>query len=73
MRGNPSIDYAQLGLDYKLYAAEILFNKAYCSAQQRDSVTCEEALTAAMDVKSQPSHDRIEEILANGCKFPQVL
>jgi hypothetical protein len=38
MRGNAFIDYTQLGLPYKLYTCEILFNKAICRAQMYDTI-----------------------------------
>ncbi|CCM04385.1 uncharacterized protein FIBRA_06560 [Fibroporia radiculosa] len=34
LRGNPSIEYAQLGLKFTLYAAEVLFNKGLCHIYQ---------------------------------------
>jgi hypothetical protein len=38
MRGNAFIDYTQLGLPFKLYTCEILFNKAICRTKNYDSL-----------------------------------
>ena len=39
LRGNNNIDYEQLGLKFKLYSCEVLFNRGLCYIylQQRDA------------------------------------
>jgi hypothetical protein len=63
MRGNAFIDYTQLGLPYKLYACEILFNKAICrtknSAFLADMKQSQHYLTMLHQPTSHEKHTQI--------------
>ncbi|XP_071476505.1 uncharacterized protein [Diadema antillarum] len=61
LRGNPKIDYKQLGLQYKLYKCEILHNEAwtYNELDQRD--WAQKLLDEARIGKSESRHDKIDD------------
>ncbi|KAK1072436.1 hypothetical protein LTR33_010224 [Friedmanniomyces endolithicus] len=63
LRGNNNIDYEQLGLKFKLYSCEVLFNRGLCYIylQQKD-VGMQDLIFAARE-KSVPDHDVIEEAI----------
>lgn len=63
LRGNNNIDYEQLGLKFKLYSCEVLFNRGLCYIylQQKDAGM--QDLVFAMKEKVVPDHDVIDEAI----------
>lgn len=63
LRGNNNIDYEQLGLKFKLYSCEVLFNRGLCYIylQQKDAGM--QDLKFAAREKVVPDHDVIEEAI----------
>ncbi|KNE73079.1 hypothetical protein AMAG_17233 [Allomyces macrogynus ATCC 38327] len=59
-RGNLVIDYRQLGLDFRLYACEVLFNQALAFAQIGETVAANLLLeNARKGARTQEHEDRI--------------
>lgn len=58
-------DYEQLGLKFRLYSAEVLFNKGLCliSMQQMDEGTA--LMKEAQQEKATEEHNVIDEALAD--------
>ncbi|NWH55820.1 NCF2 factor, partial [Geococcyx californianus] len=63
LRGNQLIDYKILGLRYRLFACEILYNIALVYATIEDWKKAEEHLTLAMTMKSEPQHNKIDRAM----------
>uniref|UniRef100_A0A8C4U196 Neutrophil cytosolic factor 2 n=1 Tax=Falco tinnunculus TaxID=100819 RepID=A0A8C4U196_FALTI len=63
LRGNQLIDYKILGLRYRLFACEILYNIALVYAAMEDWKKAEEHLTLAMSMKSEPQHNKIDRAM----------
>ncbi|NWH51431.1 NCF2 factor, partial [Fregata magnificens] len=63
LRGNQLIDYKILGLRYRLFACEILYNIALVYATLEDWKKAEEHLTLAMSMKSEPQHNKIDRAM----------
>ncbi|NWQ89909.1 NCF2 factor, partial [Burhinus bistriatus] len=63
LRGNQLIDYKILGLRYKLFACEILYNIALVYAMMENWKKAEEHLTLAMSMKSEPQHSKIDRAM----------
>uniref|UniRef100_A0A8C0EPL3 Neutrophil cytosolic factor 2 n=1 Tax=Bubo bubo TaxID=30461 RepID=A0A8C0EPL3_BUBBB len=63
LRGNQLIDYKILGLRYRLFACEILYNIALVYATLEDWKKAEEHLTLAMSLKSEPQHIKIDRAM----------
>ena len=63
LRGNNNIDYEQLGLKFKLYSCEVLFNRGLCYIylQQKDAGM--QDLIFASREKMMPDHDVIDEAI----------
>ena len=63
LRGNTFIDYDQLGLKFKLYSCEVLFNRGLCYIylQQRQAGLGD--LSYAAKEKVTPDHDVIDEAI----------
>ncbi|KAI1167910.1 tetratricopeptide [Nemania serpens] len=63
LRGNTMIDYAQLGLLFKLYSCEVLFNRGLCYIylQQKESGMTD--LTYAVKEKVVEDHNVIDEAI----------
>lgn len=63
LRGNNNIDYEQLGLKFKLYSCEVLFNRGLCYIylQQKDAGM--QDLIFATREKMVPDHDVIDEAI----------
>uniref|UniRef100_A0A1X7TTC9 Uncharacterized protein n=1 Tax=Amphimedon queenslandica TaxID=400682 RepID=A0A1X7TTC9_AMPQE len=58
LRGNLLIDYKQLGLIYKLYTAEVLYNKAYCLWQINERSESKRLLNEALASAAECSESR---------------
>ncbi|XP_009558414.2 neutrophil cytosol factor 2 isoform X2 [Cuculus canorus] len=63
LRGNQLIDYKILGLRYRLFACEILYNIALVYATTEDWKKAEEHLALAMSMKSEPQHNKIDRAM----------
>ncbi|KFV48964.1 Neutrophil cytosol factor 2, partial [Gavia stellata] len=63
LRGNELIDYKILGLRYRLFACEILYNIALVYATMENWKKAEEHLTLAMSMKSEPQHNKIDRAM----------
>lgn len=63
LRGNTMIDYAQLGLLFKLYSCEVLFNRGLCYIylQQKDAGL--QDLQYAVKEKVVEDHNVIDEAI----------
>lgn len=64
LRGNRFIDYEQLGLKFKLYSCEVLFNRGLCSIYIQQKEAGMEDLHLAAKEKEKPDHDVIDEAIA---------
>ncbi|NXA10354.1 NCF2 factor, partial [Sapayoa aenigma] len=63
LRGNQLIDYKILGLRYRLFACEILYNIALVYATMENWKAAEEHLTLGMSMKSEPQHNKIDRAM----------
>lgn len=72
LRGNNNIDYEQLGLKFKLYSCEVLFNRGLCYIylQQRDAGL--QDLSFAAKEKVVPDHDVIDEAIREEAEVPDM-
>lgn len=63
LRGNNNIDYEQLGLKFKLFSCEVLFNRGLCYIYlQQKEVGMQDLMFAAKE-KMVPDHDVIDEAI----------
>ncbi|KAJ3046065.1 hypothetical protein HDV00_003815 [Rhizophlyctis rosea] len=73
-RGNPYIDYTQLGLNYKLYACEVHFNRGLAWAAVGDWYRARQDLETAMREKPDDEEFRImDEAIKLGDRAPEFL
>ncbi|XP_029474278.1 neutrophil cytosol factor 2 [Rhinatrema bivittatum] len=66
LRGNQLIDYRILGLQFKLYSFEVLYNVALAHALLQDWWKAEKNLTLAMSLKTESTesrHNKIEKAM----------
>ncbi|XP_028937158.1 neutrophil cytosol factor 2 [Ornithorhynchus anatinus] len=63
LRGNQLIDYKILGLQFKLFACEVLYNIALVHAKRADWKAAEENLTLAVSMKTEPRHNKIDKAI----------
>lgn len=63
LRGNKYIDYQQLGLKFKLYSCEVLFNRGLCYIYLQQVDQGLQDLSFAAKEKAVPDHDVIEEAI----------
>ncbi|NP_001095302.1 neutrophil cytosol factor 2 [Canis lupus familiaris] len=71
LRGNQLIDYKILGLQFKLFACEVLYNIAFMYAKNEEWKKAEEHLALAMSMKSEPRHTKIDKAME--CVWKQKL
>jgi tetratricopeptide (TPR) repeat protein len=73
LRGNNNIDYEQLGLKFKLYSCEVLFNRGLCYIylQQRDAGL--QDLSFAAKEKVVPDHDVIDEAINEAAEVKHLM
>ncbi|KAJ6586043.1 hypothetical protein B0H19DRAFT_926896 [Mycena capillaripes] len=64
LRGNQSINYDQLGLEFKLYSAEVLFNQGLSLIYLGRTEEGLADLEAARQAKATEDHDVIDEAIA---------
>ncbi|CAI5776266.1 neutrophil cytosol factor 2 [Podarcis lilfordi] len=63
LRGNNLIDYKILGLQFRLFACEVLYNTALAHSKLEDWKKAEEHLARAMKLKSEPRHNKIDRAM----------
>jgi hypothetical protein len=63
LRGNNNIDYEQLGLKFKLYSCEVLFNRGLCYIYLQAKDAGMQDLMFASREKMVPDHDVIDEAI----------
>ncbi|KAK3733687.1 hypothetical protein QZH41_008477, partial [Actinostola sp. cb2023] len=63
LRGNRLIDYKQLGLKYKLYACEILCNRAIAYAKLGKDQVAKNDFLKAVESRVEPRHGVIQDLL----------
>lgn len=63
LRGNTMIDYAQLGLMFKLYSCEVLFNRGLCYIYLQQKEAGLQDLEYAVKEKVVEDHDVIDEAI----------
>ncbi|KAM5237772.1 neutrophil cytosol factor 2 [Ctenodactylus gundi] len=71
LRGNQLIDYKILGLPFKLFACEVLYNIAFMYAKKEEWKKAEEQLALATGMKSEPRHSKIDKAIE--CVWKQKL
>ncbi|RKP15352.1 hypothetical protein BJ684DRAFT_1079, partial [Piptocephalis cylindrospora] len=72
LRGNLFIDYTQLGLAFKLYSCEILFNRGLCYLQMGDEDLGIKDMETARNEKQVMTHDIIDQAASGDWKSCQV-
>lgn len=76
LRGNTSIDYEQLGLRFRLYSCEVLFNRGLCYIYLQQVEPGVKDMQFAAREKVTEDHDVIEDAIrenAEVCLFGQKL
>ncbi|KXG54029.1 Tetratricopeptide-like helical [Penicillium griseofulvum] len=63
LRGNTSIDYEQLGLMFRLFSCEVLFNRGLCYIYLRQMGPGIQDLEYAAKEKFTPDHDVIDDAI----------
>ncbi|SLM40574.1 Tetratricopeptide-like helical domain [Lasallia pustulata] len=63
LRGNTYIDYEQLGLKFKLFSCEVLFNRGMCYIYLQQKEAGMGDLSYAAKEKVTPDHDVIDEAI----------
>lgn len=63
LRGNTSIDYEQLGLKFKLFSCEVLFNRGLCYIYLQQDAPGMQDLEYAAKEKVTPDHNVIDEAI----------
>ncbi|KAJ8324132.1 hypothetical protein BDV3_001994 [Batrachochytrium dendrobatidis] len=66
LRENDYIDYAQLGLKYRLYRCEVHFNKAMCAFMSADNARGVQGIAAAQKCARSADHQAIIASAARG-------
>ncbi|KAH7337744.1 hypothetical protein B0J17DRAFT_664085 [Rhizoctonia solani] len=63
LRGNQAINYEQIGLKFRLFTTEILFNRGLCLLNMGRSDGAMQDLLAAQKEKSTPEHEVIDDAI----------
>lgn len=63
LRGNTFIDYEQLGLKFKLFSCEVLFNRGLCYIYLQQTDTGMADLNYAVKEKVTADHEVIDEAI----------
>ena len=63
LRGNTYIDYEQLGLRFKLYSCEVLFNRGLCYIYLQQEKPGMQDFQYAVKEKMTPDHDVIDDAI----------
>lgn len=72
LRGNTYINYEQLGLKFKLYSCEVLFNRGLCYIYLQQKAGGLQDFAYAVKEKVTPDHDVIDDAIreeAEVCLF----
>lgn len=65
LRGNENINYEQLGLKFKLYSAEVLFNKGLCQVYMGEIDAGLAIMQDARREKATDEHNVIDDAIAD--------
>lgn len=65
LRGNENINYEQLGLKFKLYSAEVLFNKGLCQIYMGEMDAGVSIMEQARKEKATDEHNVIDDAIAD--------
>jgi hypothetical protein len=63
LRGNTYIDYEQLGLKFRLYSCEVLFNRGLCYIYLQQDAAGMQDFDYAVKEKMTPDHEVINEAI----------
>lgn len=63
LRGNTYIDYEQLGLKFRLYSCEVLFNRGLCYVYLQQDGAGMQDFSYAIKEKMTPDHDVIDDAI----------
>lgn len=63
LRGNTYIDYEQLGLKFRLYSCEVLFNRGLCYIYLQQNEAGMKDFEFAVKEKVTPDHEVIDEAI----------
>ncbi|KAF9404677.1 hypothetical protein BGZ94_004013 [Podila epigama] len=63
LRGNMVIDYTQLGLDFKLFSCQVLFNRALCYLELNETDLAMSDMWQATREKQTKEHDILDQAL----------
>ena len=63
LRGNTYIDYEQLGLKFRLYSCEVLFNRGLCYVYLQQNEAGMKDFEFAVKEKVTPDHEVIDEAI----------
>jgi len=66
LRGNQAINYEQLGLKFRLYSAEVLFNKGLCLVYLGNPEEGVQDMREAQKEKATEEHNVIDEAITDG-------
>lgn len=72
LRGNTYIDYEQLGLKFRLYSCEVLFNRGLCYIYLQQMEPGLADLGYAAKEKVTPDHDVIDDAIREQAEVWQV-
>ena len=73
LRGNKYIDYEQLGLKFKLYSCEILFNRGLCYIYLQQLEPGLQDLSFAAKEKAVADHDVIDEAIKENAEVSLIV
>ena len=73
LRGNTMIDYAQLGLLFKLYSCEVLFNRGLCYIYLQQREAGMQDLSYAVKEKVVEDHNVIDEAIDEEAEVSHTL
>ena len=63
LRGNTYIDYEQLGLKFRLYSCEVLFNRGLCYMYLQQDAAGLQDFEYAVREKMTPDHEVIDDAI----------
>lgn len=72
LRGNTSIDYEQLGLKFRLYSCEVLFNRGLCYVYLRQMGPGMQDLEYAAKEKVTSDHDVIDDAIRENAEVSSL-
>lgn len=72
LRGNTMIDYAQLGLLFKLYSCEVLFNRGLCYIYLQQKESGMQDLNYAVKEKVVEDHNVIDEAIREEAEVSDI-